>query len=188
MANKINKRSAKIKNTLSLPRGELTLNILEHLLRISEGTIDSFISQKELYNKIRFDNYEATKFCNHLRSMMNSGYVEIERERGIGSVKLTNKGRIKLIENSRKERTDGKWRMLSFDIPEKFSKKRNQFRRSIKRVGFKQVQKSLWACPYVDADEIELIISELAIKEYVAYMIVEKTDIDKYLNKLFADG
>ncbi len=164
------------------------MSILEHLLKISEGAIDSFISQKELYNKIKFDSYEATKFCNHLRSMMNSGYVKIERKKGVGSVKLTNKGRIKLIENSKKERADGKWRMLSFDIPEKFSIKRNQFRRSIKRIGFKQVQKSLWVCPCVNADEIELIISELRIKEYVVYMVVEKTDIDKYLNKLFADG
>ena len=168
-------------------RGELTLNILEQLLKISEGTIDSFVSQKELYNKIKFDSYEATKFCNHLRSMMGSGYVEIKKENGTSSVKLTQKGRIKLIESAKDNQIDGKWRMLSFDIPEKFAKKRNQLRSSIKRMGFRQVQKSLWACPYVRADEVELIINDIGINEYVAYMIVEKTDMENYLKKLFSD-
>jgi len=103
----------------------------------------------------------------------------------LGSMELSNKGRIKLLENSTEKVVDGKWRMLSWDIPEKYLAKRRQFCSSIRRIGYKQVQKSLWACPYIRADEISLITEELGLQKYVAYLRVDKTDIEDHLQKLF---
>lgn len=119
----------------------------------------------------------------NLGSMERRGYVKINRKSD--SIELTNKGRIKLLENSTEKGLDGKWRMLSWDIPEKYLVKRRQFCSSIRRIGYKQVQKSLWACPYIRADEISLITEELGLQKYVAYLRVDKTDIENYLNKLF---
>lgn len=126
---------------------------------------------------------DPRRVANNLWSLEHGGYIEVNRK--TNSVRLTNKGRIKLIEESGSYLTDGKWRMLSFDIPEDFRKKRNHFRRSIKRIGYKQAQKSLWVSPFVKADEIELIINEQKLGKYVAYLLVEKTDIGSYLKSLF---
>ncbi len=130
------------------------------------------------------DPRQHTKwYYNHLKSIEHRGYIGIDRKNR--SIELTAKGKLKLIEVSDPKTRDGKWRMLSWDIPEELKNKRQQFCRAIKRLGYKQVQKSLWACPFPKADQVDLIINELGIGKYVAYLRVDKTDIENYLNKLF---
>ncbi len=123
------------------------------------------------------------RYYNNLKSIEHRGYIKIDRRSG--SIELTRKGKIKLIENSSEKKIDGKWRMLSWDIPERFKSKRRQLSRSIRRIGYKQVQKSLWACPFIRADEVNLITEELGLRKYVAYLRVDKTDIDDHLVQLF---
>lgn len=115
--------------------------------------------------------------------MERNGYIEIDRKNR--SLELTNKGRIKIIENSPDDTTDGKWRFLSWDIPENLATKRQQFCRQVKRIGYKQVQKSLWASPFVRSDKVYLIVDELKIRKYIACIVSEKTDIEIDLKKLF---
>ncbi|PIZ27831.1 hypothetical protein CO019_00850 [Candidatus Berkelbacteria bacterium CG_4_9_14_0_2_um_filter_42_30] len=122
---------------------------------------------------------------NYLNGLIHRGYLETKIEKGQKSVRLTHKGKIRQLEGDKNDKKDGKWRFLSFDIPEQRSGDRDQFRRSIKRIGFKLVQKSLWVCPFVRADQVDLIIDELKIRQYVAYIISDKTDIENYLNRIF---
>ncbi|MFA5158379.1 MAG: hypothetical protein WC451_04330 [Patescibacteria group bacterium] len=75
--------------------------------------------------------------------------------------------------------------MLSWDIPEQLKTKRQQFCRAIKRIGYKQVQKSLWACPYAKADQVNLVIDEFGLTKYVAYLQVDRTDIENHLKMMF---
>ena len=167
---------------------EVTLNILKVISTLTENLIDAFVDQKAILHKINNNSDGSNIFSNKLKRMENAGFIEIiENPKSKDkSIKLTNKGRIKLIENSFDNKKDEYWRMISFDIPEKLRNVRNQFRSSIKRIGFKQLQKSLWACPYAKADKVDLIINELRINKYVVYMIVKKTDADLYLKKLFS--
>lgn len=180
------KRKLKLKE-LQGKFGEITLDILECIASIPEALVGSFLSRDDVYQHYGRPEFLANKFFDQLRSMNKTGYVEIEKINGNYSMKLTKKGKIKLLECSRNNAIDGKWRFLSFDIPEDLRKIRNQFRRSIKRIGFKQVQKSLWVCPFVKADEIDLVIDELKIRKYVAYFVIEKTDIEVHLIKLFPE-
>ena len=133
--------------------------------------------------RINYPDFDSKKFSDNLRSLEKRGYVSINRNSD--SVILTNKGKIKLIENDQGTKVDGKTRMLSFDIPESIRKKRDQFRYSIKRIGYKQVQKSLWACPFARADQVDIVIKELGLEKYVVYLLVEKTDIEDHLKRLF---
>ncbi len=169
------KSKQKIKN--------ISLNILQYLARFLEGSFDSFLDQKAAFRKYYTNKFDCDNFFDYLRSIEQNGYIKIDRKNN--SIILLNKGKIKLLENNQNNQKDGKWRMLSFDIPEKLRNKRNQFRLSIKRVGFKKVQASLWACPYIKADQIDCIIDELRINKYVAYLIVEKTDIESTLKNIF---
>jgi len=42
---------------------------------------------------------------------------------------------------------DKKWRMINFDIPEESRNTRNRIRYSLKQLGFKNLQRSLWVSP-----------------------------------------
>lgn len=168
-----------------------TVQILEEIIKFA-SEIDEFVEpltysglKRRCYYMEGDPRRYPKWYHTNLESMERRGYVKIDRKSD--SIELTNKGKIKLIENSDEKIIDGKWRMLSWDIPEKFSTKRRQLCRSIKRIGYKQVQKSLWACPFIKADEVSLIIEEFKLQKYVAYLRVDKTDIENYLKKLFQD-
>jgi len=169
---KINK--SKIKN--------ITLKILEEISKFADEGVE-LITFSDLKRNLYYMEGDPRRSINNFKSLERRGYIKVEHKSN--SIELTNKGKIKLIENSTKNLVDGKWRMLSFDIPENLNNKRVQLRRSIKRIGYKQVQKSLWGCPFVRADEIDLIIKELGLEKYVAYLLVEKTDIEVHLIRLF---
>lgn len=100
------------------------------------------------------------------------------------SVKLTEKAKIKIIDKiSNTKVRDGKYRLISFDIPEIKKSNRNNFRRAIKRIGFKQVQKSLWVSDRNVGDLVDLAIKEYEVDDYVAYFLSGRSNIDKYLGK-----
>ncbi|MEK7562216.1 MAG: hypothetical protein AAB509_00850, partial [Patescibacteria group bacterium] len=77
---------------------------------------------------------------------------------------LTDKGKLRALtynfENMKIERKDwdGKWRFVVFDVPEKFRIGRDALRGKIKKLGFYELQKSVFIFPYKCQDEIEFII------------------------------
>lgn len=167
--------------------GLITIDILEVIFQLTEGVVDAF-DRKSLYEKLKgHDNFIGSAALNNFRSLFSRGYLENAQLGNNCSVRLTNKGKLKLFENTTSTKVDGKWRLISFDIPEQMRRQRRRFRSTIKRFGFRQVQMSLWACPYEHADKVSLAISEYMIQEYVAYFVVERTDIEIHLRQLFND-
>lgn len=156
-------------------------------MRLGEGTFDAFIDQKSFYKKLREEDFASTIISNRIRDFINRGYIEAVEESGRTSIRLTRKGKIKYLEKSTDNTIDGKWRLISFDIPEKLRTLRLRLTRSLRRIGFRPVQKSLWACPFIKADEVDLIVKELKLEKYVAYFVIEKTDIKQHLEELFDD-
>lgn len=172
--------------------GRITLKILiflEELFDFADAFVSSSYSTRLFHQKLRENDLKIGYFSQKLYQLEKSGYVKVKRDEQKNlSVKLTTKGKIKILENASDNTRDGRWRLLSFDIPEKERQKRDLFRSAIKRIGFKQVQKSLWACPYVEADKIELAIDYYKVKKYVAYLIVEKSNIQLHLTNLFKNN
>ena len=165
----------------------LSLAVLEGLFRLGEGTFDAFINQKSFYKRLHNNNSASRELIDRVRILINRGYIEAKEESGKTSIRLTRKGKIKRLENSSDQIIDGKWRFISFDIPEKLKTLRTALTRFLRRISFRPVQKSLWVCPFVKADEVDLIVKELGLEKYVAYIIVEKTDIENHLRELFDD-
>lgn len=170
--------------------GRITNNLLEVLVDFYDLT-DAFLwscrSTKLFHQRLRENRIAREKIFDRLGYLEKQGYINYKKSGNNLSIRLTKKGQIKLLENSNQQKIDGRWRMISFDIPEEFRARRNRFRRAIKRIGFRQVQKSLWASPFVKADQIEKAIKYYKVKKYVAYLIVEKSDIESYLKKLFSE-
>ena len=66
---------------------------------------------------------------------------------------------------------DGLWRVVVFDIPEAKSKARRIFRKKLKELEFKQLQKSVFVSRYHCKDEVDFLRHILEISRYVHYIV-----------------
>ena len=104
---------------------------------------------------------------------------------------LTDKGKLRALtynfENIKIEKKDwdGKWRFIVFDIPEKFRVGRNALREKIKKLGFYELQKSVFVIPYECKNETEFVIEFFNIRKYVRYGTIDFIDNEVHLKKIF---
>jgi len=169
--------------------GEITWDILGTIARTPEALAMAFLDNNSLRKNLPSEKeFLSDRLIEYLRNLKKSGYIEIEKINGSSSVRLTTKGKIKNMENPDNNQSDGQLRILSYDIPEAESGKRQHFCRIIRRIGFKQLQKSLWICQFNKADEIDLVIDELQIRKYVAYFIANKSNVDEHIQGLLKNN
>jgi len=113
---------------------------------------------------------------------------------GSVTVLLTEKGKFKALnyklENIKfkKQKWDGKWRMVAFDIPEQYKKGRDALRRKLKKIGFYELQKSVLITPYDCKEEIMLLVEYFNLNKYVRFGILEFIDNEDYFKKYFKIG
>lgn len=107
-------------------------------------------------------------------------------------VRLTEKGeqKLRMLENygfkfEKPRKWDGKWRILIFDIKINRNNTRDKLRRTLKAIGFIQLQKSVWVFPYDCEDLILLLKADFKIGKDVLYMIVDMIENDSGIKKLF---
>ena len=118
--------------------------------------------------------------------------IGIGQEGGKTVIKLTQAGKAKLLKYkledmkmSRPKKWDRKWRMVMFDIPEKYKVNRTVFVEKLKELGFAPMQKSVWACPYPCEDEVDFLKEIYEIDRYVRIAIVQELDFQNDLLKKF---
>ena len=109
--------------------------------------------------------YSKKHLQNAIGTLKHRKLIEIIQEKnGKTKVILTNKGEKRVrefcfdeLKIKKSKKWDKKWRVLIFDIPTKpkiYNKAREALRNKIKKIGFLQLQKSIWVCPYECEDEI----------------------------------
>ena len=103
-----------------------------------------------------------------------------ENKNGTVEIVLTKEGKkralkyqIDEIKIKKPNKWDGKWRMVIFDIPEKKKKVREVLRNKLKDLGFKELQKSVFVCPYECEDEIDFIVEVFEIRPWVRFLKVD---------------
>ncbi|MFA7253317.1 MAG: CRISPR-associated endonuclease Cas2 [Patescibacteria group bacterium] len=173
--------------------GEMLTWCIESALgMIFRGTKSAakILKRSELGKYLRTEFGDETTTARQVSKMVyklkKQKYIEVAEG---DSVVLTNKAKIKIIDQiSDSLGWDGKYRLVSFDIPETKRANRNNFRRAIKRIGFKQVQKSLWVCDRNVGELVEIIAAEYKIEEYVAYFIADKSNVDRYISSIFKNA
>jgi DNA-binding transcriptional regulator PaaX len=108
-----------------------------------------------------------------------------------GRLRLTDKGQHVLLRASlepqfhKKQRWDGKWRVLIFDIPEYRKGLRQKVRNTLRTVGFRRLQDSVWAFPYDCEDFIVLLKADFRVGRDLLYMIVDSLEGDTVLLQHF---
>lgn len=107
-------------------------------------------------------------------------------------LELTPKGTRKLSEWQkldyrlpRPKKWDGKWRVLIFDIPEKRRQTRDKVRNTLRAIGFKRLQHSVWVYPFDCEDFITLLKMDFKIGKDLLYIIAEGVEYDRHLRDHF---
>jgi hypothetical protein len=72
---------------------------------------------------------------------------------------------------------DGKWRLISYDIPSSKKSERYQFTKHLKRLGCLPLQSSMWVHAYKCEHAITLLADSLGLLRYLS--IAEVTQFDK---------
>ncbi|OHB10464.1 MAG: CRISPR-associated endonuclease Cas2 [Candidatus Zambryskibacteria bacterium RIFCSPLOWO2_12_FULL_45_14] len=77
------------------------------------------------------------------------------------------------------------WRIVIFDIPEKLKRVRDAFRYHLKKLGFIELQHSVFVLPYECEDHIEYIIEFYNARRYVRYIEAKRIDNELDLKRIF---
>ena len=118
----------------------------------------------------------------------------IVKDQGDGNfvVQLTEKGKEKVEEINfdnltikKPNKWDGRWRVVTFDIPENRKPARDALRSKMKELKFYQLQKSVFICPYPCEKEILFLCEFFDIFKFVDIIIAEKIHNDGMLKKVF---
>lgn len=165
-----------------------TIEVLDFLLGIPEAFAKGF-DRDEFYRQLRGMPSEkvltTANICKIFHQFKKTGYIEIENTDSNESIKFTNKAKLAVIDKlAKKEKTGKENCFISFDIPEKLKSNRDKFRRAIKRIGFVQIQKSLWSSNKNVGHLVDLAAEEYKVESYVVYIISKQTNIDDIIPNL----
>lgn len=163
---------------------ETSINLLDLAINILVDP-DELIRNAGFYVKYPSATSIVSRWVSHLET--NSSF-----ERKNNKIYLTEKGRIKIIKSIIKEKNnnsdwDGKWRAISFDIPELNRKERRFLRTELKYMKFKELQQSLWVCPYSIEKELFALLKlwKIDFEGDIRFLEINKIEDDKDIKKYF---
>lgn len=123
-----------------------------------------------------------------LQGLEKKRFISLGKEK----IKLTAKGKkmLKQIEIfdmkiEKPEKWDGFWRLVSYDVPEKYRKSRDIFREILEQNDFFQIHKSLWVNPYPCREEVAVTAKKLHLSSDVILMETEKLPNEKDMQDHF---
>lgn len=110
---------------------------------------------------------------------------------GLVLFSLTEKGMLRAINYrfrrlaNKKEKWDGKWRMVFFNIPESRRKGRDALRYRLRTAGFYKLQESIFIFPYECEREIRDFIRLFRMEKYVRFGLLDFVDDGERIARLF---
>ena len=113
-----------------------------------------------------------------LAYLVKQGYVKREGKRVV-RFKVTQNGKDKVNElrpGLKNRHWDGKWRIVMFDIAEKYRGMRTVLRRFLVLLGFRQFQRSLWMSAFDVSREVREFLVAARLDE-MAYLL----EVDKFV-------
>jgi CRISPR-associated endonuclease Cas2 len=121
--------------------------------------------------------------------MEKRGVVRVFKKNDEKFIKITKKGELQILLEKAKmpdrQKWDGKWRLVIFDIPESSRDKRNQLRWLLKSNNFYKLQASVFINPYPLNREAIAYLKQTGLIDYIRMLRVDEIDEDKKLKKWF---
>jgi len=166
------------KEIIKLTSKEVLLSIFDMAVPFFEASSVYRVDAKE-YKRNREN--ERIDFVDKVYYLKKMGYIDTFVEGKGRYIEITPRGlnRVNKIKNTdnisinRPENWDGKWRVVIFDIPEKYKYSRDIFRCRLVNLGFEKVQESVYVYPFECTGVIGILSRELLIENNVIIMISE---------------
>jgi phenylacetic acid degradation operon negative regulatory protein len=114
-----------------------------------------------------------------LSRMSRNGWLRVRRLGNRGYYSLTPRSKRLLEEGTRRifvRRTgdwDGRWRILSYSIPERRRQVRDDLRKQLTWMGFGQLGNGSWLSPHAVEADLEVLTERLAVQEHVELFSAE---------------
>ncbi len=83
---------------------------------------------------------------------------------------------------------DGKWRIVTYDIPLNFGPLRFQVHSILKRAGFAKLQHSVWIFPHECEELTALIKEDTRLRGRVLYGVLDRIEDDERFRTMFGFG
>ena len=143
------------------------------------------------FNRVIHDDTSYQSYANALNFLESKGLIRIfKKTSGEKFIELTYKGQMETLllkarQNPVRQKWDGKWRLIIFDIPEDARDQRAQFRWLLKKNGFIKLQASVFINPYPLNREAVEYLKQTGLINYIRILKVEEMDNDAALRKQF---
>jgi DNA-binding transcriptional regulator PaaX len=188
----------KIKYYLKKPKSEIIKDLM-FWLAVSGSIVIAASSPffvQRLLQKLSAKHkktYNTQSFRNAFYRLKREGYLNVQTSNHQIYISLTPEGRKKAgrfqinhLTIARPAKWDGKWRVIVFDIKHKQRIKREALRGFIKRLGFYQLQKSVWVHPYDCRPEVELLKEFFGFTtRELNFLLVNQIEDDERLRAVF---
>lgn len=139
-------------------------------------------SKNPIIEKYRHEG-NRRQFNAFIHYLKKHNYITVKNLQGKRAIMLTKRGadkalqtkfKIEIEHKHLKKRTDGKWIMIIFDIPQNHSKARSLLRSILQNLGYKIFQHSVWVTPYDVFEKTEQLLQQYALDKYVKIFLVEE--------------
>ncbi|OGK23251.1 hypothetical protein A2954_07715 [Candidatus Roizmanbacteria bacterium RIFCSPLOWO2_01_FULL_37_12] len=127
-----------------------------------------------------------------LKRLEKSKVIEIKVEKGKQVIKITDKGRTKILRNTINDIKiekpgfwNGKWWLVSYDLPEDMHNLRDGIRKYLLSLGFFPIQKSVYVHAYPCKEQMEFLREYYGIREYMTIFKIEWIENDGVLKEFF---
>lgn len=173
---------------------------VEGVLRLVNDVGDELfpLTKKEVFRKFHngpryfdLEDYFPSQMERVVEKLARRGWVEKRQTQAGLKIILTESGKrqvllYKLEELEPKKGVwDGKWRIVFFDVAEKQRKKRNKLRSYLGKLGFWQMQESVFVSPYDCENEVKYIREVLGIPHGVKLGVLERIENEQDLKKIW---
>ena len=132
--------------------------------------------------------FSVEKTANKLE---RKGLVEKENTQDGVVIRIKDKGKIQILKYNlidlkpQKNKWDGKWRLIFFDVAEFNRKKRDQFRKYLKLLEMEQFQKSVFISPYDIFNQVRYIREILDIPNTIKMAQLDWVENEDELKEIF---
>ncbi len=128
-----------------------------------------------------------------LKRLKSQKYISvIEDVQGNVTVRITQQGmtralsyKLETMALEKPKSWDKKWRVVVFDIPEKYKGLRDVFRMRLGQLGLYQFQESVYVSPYPCSDEVEFLRELYGVSFTVRYIVADRIEDDESLRQRF---
>lgn len=171
--------------------GSIEKELLKIILKIKDNELPN--KYRESFSDIFKTVRQKSEYGEVTKRMVKKGFLKFINKKGELKLILTEKGKnisqeylLRDYKQIKKPSIwDKKWRLVMFDISEDKRKIRNLLRFHLKKVGFVQIQGSVWIYPYPCEEIVTIIKTNFKLSDEVIYVTADSFEKDIYFKKIF---